>query len=101
MVNSLSDPIVVTPGRCGGKPHIAGNRIRVQDIVVLTKAGQSPNEIVRSYPHLTLAEIDAALTYYHDHGEDIARQMKEDEEYIVEYQKIHTPIHLESFDQQQ
>ncbi len=54
-----------TPGTCGGAPRIAGSRIRVSQIVLLTESGASPDEIVASYPHLTLADVYAALAFYH------------------------------------
>ena len=68
-----------TPGTCGGKPRIAGTRIRVQDIVFWTEEGRSPDEIVRSFPHLTLADVYAALAYYHDNRIVIDEHIREDE----------------------
>ncbi len=32
---------------CGGKPHIAGTRIRVQDNVIMTEQGQSTDDSTR------------------------------------------------------
>jgi len=49
------------------KTVIAGHRIRVVDIVLLTEEGQSPDEIVANFPQLTLGDVFAALSYYHDH----------------------------------
>jgi uncharacterized protein (DUF433 family) len=72
-----------SPEVCGGKPRIAGSRVRVQDIVVWTEAGQSPDEIVGSFPHLTLADVYAALAYYHDHREAIDRQIREDDDFVA------------------
>ena len=70
--------IETTPGVCGGKPRIAGTRIRVEDIVVWHEfQGKSPNEIVADFPQLSLADVHAALTYYFDHREEIQRQMRE------------------------
>lgn len=75
--------IVVTPGTCGGKPRVAGTRIRVQDIVIWhERQGRSPEQIVASYPHLSLADVYAALAYYFDHCDEIKRQMKEGEEFV-------------------
>ncbi len=37
--------------------------------------GWSAEEIVRQYPYLTLAEIHAALAYYHDHQSEIDREL--------------------------
>ncbi|HJT31572.1 MAG TPA: DUF433 domain-containing protein [Pirellulales bacterium] len=70
--------IEMSPGVCGGKPRIAGTRIRVEDVVVWHELqGKSPNEIVANFPHLSLADVHAALTYYFDHREEIQRQMRE------------------------
>lgn len=76
--------IAITPGTCGGKPRIAGTRIRVQDIVVWTEQGMSPDEIVTAYPHLTLADVHAGLSYYHDHREEIDNQMQADDEFVAQ-----------------
>jgi uncharacterized protein (DUF433 family) len=72
--------IEVTPGTCGGKPRIAGTRIRVQDVVFWTEEGRSPDEIVGSFPHLTLADVYAALAYYHDNRSLIDQQIRDDDE---------------------
>lgn len=78
-----TDRIEIAPETCGGKPRIAGTRIRVQDIVAWHEVhGRSPDEIVSGYPHISLADVYAALSYYHAHREDIARQMKDDEEFV-------------------
>ena len=37
--------------------------------------GWSAEEIVLQYPYLSLAEVHAALAYYHDHSEEIDREM--------------------------
>ena len=64
--------VVRTPGTCGGKPRIAGSRIRVQDVVIWhERGGQSAGEIVFDYPQLTLADVHAALACYHDHREEV------------------------------
>jgi uncharacterized protein (DUF433 family) len=74
--------VVATPGTCGGAPRIADTRIRVSQIVLMTEQGISPDEIVSSLPHLTLAQVYGALSYYHDHREAIDREIREaDEEF--------------------
>ena len=75
--------IEMTPGVCGGKPRIAGHRIRVQDIVFWTEAGQSPDEIVARFPPLSLADVHAALAYYHDHRTEIDQQIRDDDEFVT------------------
>jgi uncharacterized protein (DUF433 family) len=74
--------IEVTPSTCGSKARVAGTRIRVQDIVVWTEQGQSPDEIVTAFPHLTLADVHAALAYYHDHRAQIDDDLRRAEELI-------------------
>ena len=69
--------IDITPGTCGGKPRIAGTRIRVSQIVLLTEQGQSPDEIVAAYPHVSLAGVYAALAFYHDNREAIDQEIHE------------------------
>jgi len=68
-----------TPGVCGGKPCIAGTRIRVWDIAIHTLGGASPEEVIAMFPHLTLADIHAALAYFYDHREEVERLAAEDE----------------------
>ena len=80
--------IEINPAKCGGKPCIAGTRIRVWDIHVWHNLrGQSPEEIIAAFPQLTLADVHAALAYYFDHREDIQRQAKEDEEFVAKMKR--------------
>jgi uncharacterized protein (DUF433 family) len=75
--------IEITPGVCGGKARIAGTRIRVQDVYVWHELqGQSADAIVSNFPHLTLADVHAALTYYWDHRDEIRQQMKADDVFV-------------------
>lgn len=74
--------IDTNPEVCGGKPRIVGTRIRVQDIVVWIEEGQSADEVVAGYPHLTLADVYAALTFYHDNQALIDRQLRESEQFV-------------------
>ena len=67
-----------------GKPRIAGHRIRVEDIVIWTEQGQSPDEIVADFPQLSLGDVHAALAYYFDHREEIRHDMEEDERFVAE-----------------
>jgi uncharacterized protein (DUF433 family) len=70
--------IAVTPDVCSGKAHVAGTRIRVQDIYVWHEMhGQSADEIVSNFPQLSLADVHAALSYYFDHRDEIQQDGKE------------------------
>src|SRR4051812_44237365 len=82
MMSVSKEHITKTPGVCGGKACIAGHRIRVMDVVVMhEKWGKSPDEIVDSFPGVTLADVHAALAYYHDHRDEIAACFAEDEKF--------------------
>ena len=83
--------IEVTPVVCGGRARIAGHRIRVQDIVLWTEQGQSPDQIVADFPQLSLADVYAALAYYHDHREQIDRQIREDDEFVAQLKAQNAP----------
>ena len=86
-VSVITEHIEITPGVCGGKPRIAGHRIKVQDIVIwYERMGMSPDEIVSQYPSITLSDVYAALAYYHDHLEEIRRHIQEDEEFARDLQ---------------
>lgn len=63
--------IVSTPGTCGGRPRIAGHRVTVQNIAIDYNAGMTPEEIVAARPQLNLAQIHAALAYYHANKEEM------------------------------
>ncbi|MBE9203806.1 DUF433 domain-containing protein [Synechocystis salina LEGE 06099] len=96
MATTLINHIEITPGTCGGKPRIAGHRITVQDIVIWhERMGLSPDEIVHHYPSITLADVYAALSYYHDHLEEI-RQGIIDDEIFAEEMRSNTPSLIEA-----
>ena len=57
--------ITQTPGLHGGAPHIAGKGVMVRRIVDWYKRGLTAEEIANRISHLSLAEVYAALAYYH------------------------------------
>ena len=78
--SSVVKHIEITPGVCGGKPRIAGHRIRVQDIVIWHEMmGMSADEIVYHHPSITLANVYAALSYYYDNLEEIRQNIRDSE----------------------
>ncbi len=75
-----------------GKPCIAGTGIRVWDIYVLyERQGRSPDEIIAAYPHISLADVHAALAYYWDNKDEIERQMKEADEFVDQLKAANGP----------
>jgi uncharacterized protein (DUF433 family) len=55
--------ITVEEGKCGGRPCIRGQRIRVSDVLELLGAGASFEEILEDYPFLEREDILAAIDY--------------------------------------
>ena len=54
-----------------GEPIIKGTRTPVRAIVETWRMGVAPEEIPKGLPHLTLAPVFGALTYYSDHQDEI------------------------------
>ena len=55
--------ITVDPAVCTGKPCIRGLRFPVARLLGLLAAGETREAILRNYPYLEAADIDAALRY--------------------------------------
>ena len=63
----------------GGQPKIAGSGLTVRRIVGWYKIGMSAEEIALEYLHLTLAQVHAALAYYHANRDEIEVDIAQDE----------------------
>lgn len=71
------------PGVAGGKPIIAGTRIKVSFVArEHVEMDMSPREILEAHPHLTLAKIHGALSYYYDHEAEIQAELREADEMV-------------------
>ncbi len=74
--------IISDPELHGGRPIIAGTGTTVRTIAGLYKLGLSAEEIVGELP-LTLAQVYAALAYYHLHTEEIEADIQADAESVL------------------
>ncbi len=54
-----------------GEPIIIGTRTPVRAIVEIWRQGVDPQDIPRRLPHLSLAQVFNALSYYSDHQAEI------------------------------
>jgi uncharacterized protein (DUF433 family) len=70
--------IVRSPGVVGGKPSIRGHRIPVHRIAGWWRLGLAIEEIAEKHPSLSLAEMHAALAYYHLNRSEIDGYLTED-----------------------
>jgi len=55
--------ITIDTGILAGKPIIKGTRLAVEFIIDLLANGWSESEIIRNYPGLTRADIQACMSY--------------------------------------
>ena len=61
------------PGIRSGNMIVANTRIGVHDVVGLVVNGASVDDVVRSFPELTRAQVYECLAYYEDHRAEIER----------------------------
>jgi uncharacterized protein (DUF433 family) len=86
--------IETNPEICNGKPHIKGTRITVGLIATEVESlRMSPDEIVTTHPHLTLAQVHSALAYFYDHRGEIENLMR-DAEIIEEELRARFPSRI-------
>jgi uncharacterized protein (DUF433 family) len=72
VVTTTRHRYIVTDNRIlGGEPIVEGTRTPVRAIVELWRMGLPPEEIPDRLPHLALAQVFDALSYYSDHQDEI------------------------------
>ena len=88
-VGVSKEHITKTPGVCGGKACIAGTRIRVMDVVVHHRAGESPAEIATTFcTPISVADVYAALAYAEDFREDVQAEFEQAERVAEQYRHM-------------
>jgi uncharacterized protein (DUF433 family) len=64
-------------------PIIEGTSMKIVELLTSVKAyGWTPEELLQSYPHLTLSKIYSALAYYLDNQQEIDADIERREEYV-------------------
>ena len=76
---TLDAMLARTADICGGRTRIDGTRITVHRIATLYKQGQSPEEMVQTYPQLSLAQLYSALAYYHANRAEVESELAADD----------------------
>ena len=72
MVEATGHRYIVTDSEIlSGEPIVASTRTPVRAIVEMWRNGTAPEEIATGLPHLSLAQVFDALSYYSDHIEQI------------------------------
>lgn len=57
--------ITVNPKIFGGKPIIRGRRLAVEHVLGMLAAGDTPETLLKGYPWMEPADIQACLAYAH------------------------------------
>jgi uncharacterized protein (DUF433 family) len=68
--------IVSSPEILGGEPVLQGTRTPARAVVELWRGGVPAEEIPLDLPHLTLAMVFDALSYYSDHTAEINERIE-------------------------
>jgi uncharacterized protein (DUF433 family) len=88
---------VHTPGVCGGQARIDGTRITVKHVYRwVEEMGMAPAQVVEQYPHLTRAQVHAALAYYWSHRDETHRDIDEEDRFVAELKAKAGPSKLQS-----
>lgn len=59
----MSKRIVIDPELCGGRPIVAGTRMRVSDVLTALASSATIEELLSDFPYLTREDIAACLAY--------------------------------------
>lgn len=77
LTDTTSRYVTRNPEILSGEPIIAGTRTSVRAIVGLWQLGTLPEEILSHLPHLTLAQVFDALSFYLDHQAEINKYIEQ------------------------
>jgi uncharacterized protein (DUF433 family) len=70
--------IRASPEIRGGRARVAGAGVTVLRVAGWHRQGLRAEEIAAEVPHLSLAQVYAALAFYHANQEELDRQLAED-----------------------
>ena len=84
-ISDIGALITHEPGLHGGRPVIAETGVTVQRIVVWYKLGLMPEEIAERIGHLSLAQVYAALAYYHANRDAVDAEIADED---AEYERL-------------
>lgn len=55
--------ISINPEVCGGRPVVAGTRMRVSDVLEMLAGGATAAEIAEDFPYVSEEDVRAVLAY--------------------------------------
>jgi uncharacterized protein (DUF433 family) len=72
-----------------GVAKLIGTRTKVMQIVMDQMLGYSPEQMREEHPHLSLAQIHAALAYYHAHKDQVDAQIEDSRRFVEQMRAAH------------
>ncbi|MGB7070539.1 MAG: DUF433 domain-containing protein [Pyrinomonadaceae bacterium] len=75
---AIDSLLVSSPEIRNGRPRIAGTGVTVHRVVSWYKLGHDAEEIARRYGHITVAQVYAALAFYHANRTEIDADIEAD-----------------------
>jgi len=91
-ITDIGTLIVHSPEIRGGRPRVAGTGVTVRRIVDCYKRGMIPEEIADRVGHLTLAQVYAALAYYHANRDEIEADLAAEDAEVEALERQHPRI---------
>jgi uncharacterized protein (DUF433 family) len=91
VLHDIGALIVRNPEIRSGRPTLAGSGVSVHSVAIRYKRGQTPEEIADRFGHLSLAQVYAALAYYHANQEEIEADIAEEDQL---YDRLELRNHL-------
>ena len=76
MSKDIDELIVRTADVLGGKPRIDGTRVSVQTVAIWYRRGYTAEEIAVELEQVSLAQICAALAYYHANQAEMEAELQ-------------------------
>ena len=80
VISDIGELIARNPEIRQGRPILAGTGVSVRSVAVRYKRGLTPEQIAASYGHLSLAQVYAALAYYHANREEIEADLADEDQ---------------------
>ena len=77
-VTNIGELVTHSPDIGNGRPTLTGTATSVRRVVVLYQLGAGAEEIARRLSHLSLAQVYAALAYYHANRDEIEADLAEE-----------------------
>jgi uncharacterized protein (DUF433 family) len=81
LISDIGELIARNPEIRPGRPILAGTGVSVRSVAVRYKRGLTPEQIAASYGHLSLAQVYAALAYYHANREEIEADLADEDQF--------------------